>query len=359
MNSFLERLENLNLERQRYTLETLVSHLTKAGQYDRLRSLFDDELWMHARFEGSGFVYDGYISDVNIVWRDVAHPQALRQIEMGEEPTALAGCLRYALIRTSINSLSATYVPELIMRAVELGMWQPTRALSVAARISRAEKKFRMYALLLSTNTMNEEQHVDTLKAALTASLAMRWTSDCVQALVQLIPYFPADQRQNVIQIAFDKAVTIVTESSRAYALVTLAPYLTSSQLQMVLDIVLAMRYESDRVGPLNELVPYLSFDQRQEVLQTVLDATLATCDGFTRDYTLRTFAPQLAEFQPEVALDIALAISDSFDRVSAYVQILPHLPFEQRQKALQMALEPHSTIIDERNAVHALVLQP
>ncbi|MBE7557270.1 MAG: hypothetical protein HS126_40050 [Anaerolineales bacterium] len=128
MSSLLERLKTLDSERQRYILETLADHLNEAGQYDHLRALFDNDAWMHARFEGSGYIYDGYIKDLMPAWQENAHQQALQQIEAGEEPTAIAYCVRYALIRTTINSIATNYISGLITQAMGSGLWSASQA---------------------------------------------------------------------------------------------------------------------------------------------------------------------------------------------------------------------------------------
>jgi len=93
----------------RYGLENLATHLYQPGQFERLASLIDPS-WMAARFESSSYTYDGFLADLNLAWRQT-HDETLQQIDAGKEPAALADCVRYALIRTSINSLSANYVP--------------------------------------------------------------------------------------------------------------------------------------------------------------------------------------------------------------------------------------------------------
>jgi hypothetical protein len=49
MTNLTQRLESLDAERRRYTLETLAGHLDDAGQHERLHALFADPEWMSAR----------------------------------------------------------------------------------------------------------------------------------------------------------------------------------------------------------------------------------------------------------------------------------------------------------------------
>jgi aerobic-type carbon monoxide dehydrogenase small subunit (CoxS/CutS family) len=76
---------------------------------------------MHVRVPQSGYVYSGYLADLNAAWQR-AHNATERQVDANEEPSHLADCVRYALIRTSIKSLAGNYNVELVAGAVEVGL---------------------------------------------------------------------------------------------------------------------------------------------------------------------------------------------------------------------------------------------
>src|SRR5688500_14191425 len=137
----LERLERLDPERRQYTLNTLAAHLAEAGQYERLRALFDDPDWMKARVAAAGHTATGFRQDLERAWASLAHPSVLRAIEGGAHPAALTDCYRFALIAGSLNSLSGNYVPELIARALVTGRWSDERAIAVSAAIPDADQR--------------------------------------------------------------------------------------------------------------------------------------------------------------------------------------------------------------------------
>ena len=78
-----------------YHLDAVADHDPVAGE--ELRSLFADQAWMNVRVPQSRYLYDGYLADLDVVWRR-AHAEAHRQIDAGEEPAAIGDCVRYALI---------------------------------------------------------------------------------------------------------------------------------------------------------------------------------------------------------------------------------------------------------------------
>ena len=71
--------------------------------------------------------------------------------------------MRYSLIRTSINSLSANYGPSLVARAMELGMWTVERALSMIEKIPSPAGKVKMYVAILAKVEPDESQY-NTIK---------------------------------------------------------------------------------------------------------------------------------------------------------------------------------------------------
>jgi len=91
-----------------YLYHHLAYHLYQLADHDPtaesdLRGLFENHAWLHARVPRSGYLYDGYLSDLHLAWRRV-HITVCHQINTDQEPSALAISMRYALIHTTFNS---------------------------------------------------------------------------------------------------------------------------------------------------------------------------------------------------------------------------------------------------------------
>lgn len=136
-----------------YLYDHLVHHLAEAGLVHELRSLFADHEWLHVRVPQSKYLYDRYLDDLQKAW-DAAYSTCQSQIVEGQPRTALVDCFRYALIRTSINSIAADYSPQVIAKAVELGVWTIERAVSIVERAPSLE----LYAALLKTDKLDDYQ---------------------------------------------------------------------------------------------------------------------------------------------------------------------------------------------------------
>jgi hypothetical protein len=73
-----------------YIWEHLAYHLAESKNYDELRELFADMRWMNARFAQSGYIYSGYIADLDVAW-NMAEETAFW------DESRFADCFRYAL----------------------------------------------------------------------------------------------------------------------------------------------------------------------------------------------------------------------------------------------------------------------
>lgn len=153
-----------------YHLDQLVDH--DASAEDDLFGLFDNQGWLHARILQSGYLYDGYLADLRVAWLR-SYAVASRQIDADQEPSALADCVRYALIRGSINSLASQYDPFLVVSAVATGLWSAPRAINIAIRISDAEQRADALTYLLTTDRLQPAERSIVQRFAFEAILCI------------------------------------------------------------------------------------------------------------------------------------------------------------------------------------------
>jgi len=344
-----------------YLYDHLVYHLKATGDYPELKRLFDNHEWLHVRIPQSDYTYEGYIADVMTAWQDFAHPEALRQIEADSNPTAFADCVRYALIRTSINSLAANYVPELVARAVELGLWTAKRALSVAENVPNAEQKAKLYILLLQNNSLNEAEHGTAIKKGLASVISISSEQVRVKALVALSSHLIGEAREQALALGLIAVTSVKYEHSRADALVALTPYLTGKLLTQGLTVAFGIQNARYRAKALVALLPYLSGEAREHASAQGLLAALATpneeplhfnfYDG-SHANILALLIPYVTGSAREQALTegvvTSLAFQDDASRAKALVALLPYLIGATREQALTEGLTAAFAIPDE-----------
>jgi hypothetical protein len=324
-----------------YGLDSLATHLHLGGQGDRLQELISQP-WMAARFEGSNYTYDGFLADLMLAWQG-AHGETQRQIEADEAPAALADCVRYALIRTSINSLSANYVPALVARAVETGLWPAERALSVAGLVPDPRIRAHMLVVLLARVHLKAEQIDQARKSGLEAALAIGFEQARVGALAALAPQLTGEARVQALARGLEAALAIRKEEYRADALAALAPQLTGELLVRGLEAALVIGNEEDRASVLAALAPQLAGEARAQALARGLEAALAIEHVPYRAEALAALAPQLtgeARVQTLArGLEAALAIGNEPARAKALAALAPQLTGELLARGLEAAL--------------------
>jgi NB-ARC domain/TIR domain/APAF-1 helical domain len=258
-----------------YLYDHLAYHLHAAGALDELKGLFANQHWLHKRVPQRDYTYDGYLSDLMLTWK-CAHSEARRQIEAAQELTAFTDCIRYLLIRTSINGIAGNYVPEFIARAVETGLWTADRALSVVAKIPDEAKRAEMCIALLKVAGLSGEQQREVQRLGWKAALAVPYEWERARVLAALAPQLPGERRNEVLERALEAALAMPYEWGRAEVLAALAPQLTGPMLERALEAALAVPHEGQRAEVLAALAPQLPGERRNEVLERALAAALA-----------------------------------------------------------------------------------
>jgi hypothetical protein len=342
-----------------YAWRWIAYHLHGAGHDDVLRALFADQRWMERRFEHDGYAYTGYLTDLMVAWKDVAHVQALAQIEAGDEPAVLADCVRYGLIHSSINSLAGNYVPELVAQAVETGLWTAERALSITERVPDARDRAKMYTALLKTSGLTPDQRVEAQSRGLDAALAT-WNEQLrAHTLAALAPLLAGDQKTSALRAGLDAVLAIRYGGDQVHALAALAPQLDGDLLRVGLDAALALDDEQHRAHALAALASRLEGNQKTTALQAGLDAALALEYGQHRARALAALALQLDEDQKasalQAGLDAALALEYEVHRADALAALAPQLEGDQKTTALQAGLDAALAIWDVGDRADAL----
>ena len=303
-----------------YGLDHLAAHFYEGQQFEQLADLINQK-WMAARFEHDDYVYDGFLADLDLAW-DHAHTAAHRQAQAGEEPAALVSCIRYALIQTTINSLSASYPPDLVARAVETGLWSGRRALSVAGRIFDPDARARMLTALLDSGKLDPDLYSNTRERGLEAAVAIgdegHRADALANALAALAPHLEGPARAEALERGLEAAVAIGDEGpwaeARTGTLAALAPHLDeparAEALERGLNAALAIGDERYRAGALAALAPRLEGRARSEAMAWGLEAALAVADEGLRARVLLAFLPLVSDTQSLFAA-IRTAVAD------------------------------------------------
>ncbi len=279
-----------------YGLRNLAAHLDVGQQVERLHQLITDA-WMQARVVADGYRYSGFIADVMRAW-ERARTEAVRQIETNDaELTAFATCFRYALIQTSISSLSRNYPPALVTRALETHVWTIEHALDVCQHLADHEWRARLYVAVLKANSV-----------ALSES-----------------------NRHQIESLALAAVKAVTDRGGRAATLTVVAPHLHENHVAEALLVVQTFRPEEHRVNVLEALAPQLN----QSQVDTVIEWMMEFENDKGRVILLAVLASRLTEKQMNDAFALAKAIKNEQSRANALAAVAPRLNKAQLKDAL------------------------
>lgn len=338
-----------------YGLRNLAAHLDSAGQVERLHELITNA-WMQARVSGDGYRYSGFIADLLRAW-ERAHTEAVRQIESNDaEFTSFATCFGYALIRTSIRSLSRNYLPALISRALQTKYWSVERALDVGVHVADHVQRAGMYVAILQADEIlsGAQRHVAE-QAALNTAQQIEDHSERAKVLTELASHLSGGEKTKALGEAIEAAQRIEGPEARVEALAELAPHLSEVEKAKVLGEALAAAQSiagDEGAIALKLFAPTLSGLQ----VETALEAAMAITEGASRAQALADLAPRLSGEQACLALATTLAIEDKASQVWALAALVPRLSDEQKTQVLGDALKVALAIEEKANRVWALV---
>ncbi|MFN8470138.1 MAG: NB-ARC domain-containing protein [Caldilineaceae bacterium] len=344
-----------------YLYDHLAYHLEKLARTDgaylaELVGLFGDQEWMRLRFEQSGYTYDGYLADLDRCWQ-LRHEDLLAAIrEGGDVGPAWADSMRFALIRSSIVSLAATYVPALILQAVRKGLWSVERAYSVSRHVPDPWSRSGMLLQVAGQELHNAERRFKILHAALVAAQTIKDADDRAVMLTSLALQLTGDLKEQALKSALTAAQAIEDERDRARVLTRLAPQLTGDLKEQALKSALtaaqAIEYERDRARALTRLAPQLKDEMKVQALGVALAMALAINDYGDRARALHGLAPQFTGEQRWLALQAAVtaadAIENAHDRNRVLTDLWRQLTGEQTWLAMEAAATEAQMFMEE-----------
>ncbi|MBV7339281.1 hypothetical protein KFU94_65905 [Chloroflexi bacterium TSY] len=357
-----------------YLYDHLTYHLDQIADDDHtadadLNALFATSTWLYARVPQSNYEYDGYIADLTMAWQRV-HTRTQYQLEASHLPSTFSDCIRYALIRTSINSLTSNYDGALVVRAVQTGLWPPNRALNLATRMPDKKEGFEIIVSVLQSGTIDDAEYSRAQRLGFEAALNLQDTT----ALSILAPYLPEAQvpvvlvaviangllrnnkdlvtnlapylSQSLVQHGQKVASNVQGRESYANVMDALAPHLSGAQLDQMVEVALTHWPDG-----LSGLVPHLSNMQREQALET----TLTMHDERNQAQMLSALAPHLSRVQLKQAASSVINFSDWKIQLDALLGLLPYLSKEEQQLKSRQGLERILTQIEESDEDNTL----
>ncbi|WP_235497860.1 toll/interleukin-1 receptor domain-containing protein [Frankia sp. R43] len=271
--------------------------------------------------------------------RAEALTRLLPHLPAGEREAVVARALTAALGVSKSSERAEALTRLLPHLPVEEREAVVARALTAAFTADSRHEQARLVAGLAGHLPM------PALDWAIATAAAIENAEDQVEVLSGLASRLPADRLAEIVTAAS----AIVDDNRRARTLARIAPHLPSDHQGPVLTAVLTTPvspdWPGDRPDVLASLAPYLP----ARMLGQALSAAGAMSSGYDGELTraLAGLAPYLPAELLRQAVTVANSLEVPFDRVQALLELVPHLPVDDRQPVLARALEA-ATGIDQ-----------
>jgi hypothetical protein len=239
-------------------------------------------------------------------------------------------------------------LPQMVSRAVDLGLWEPRRALDFASEDPDAKRKATLCSLLLTTGKLSETERGAALRMALNGVEALASKPcDRLQLLVGLSAHLDDGLLLSAVQ------ATWATRSETALA--ALAPRLTQPLWKQALNAALALPDSwGDRARALAVLGPYLP----AELIPLALEAAFQLPETDVFDVPTRVIcamAPRLSGHSLERALLYSRFVNSPHRRAKVLAALAQRLEGERKGEAIRQAWESTSALGSDWERAEAL----
>lgn len=278
-----------------YALRNCAEHLAEAGRWEELHTLVasgaERQEWAEGRYASEGS-YVGYLADLQRAWQRAESDDGW---DMGRE-------IRYALIESSIRSLSENLSSALVLQLVETELWSPAAALA-------------------NIETAATEPH-------------------CVEVLERIARLMPAELGAEALRVTRG----ILDDESRSKALVALVRHLpvelAAEAAYEALTTADTVTFEPWRAALLRRLAERLPDNLPDELKARVLAAAQGIQIEWQRADALSGLVGQLPDDLKASAVAAAREIADENARARALSGLMGHLPVDLQAEVLRAVLE-------------------
>ncbi len=226
---------------------------------------------------------------------------------------------------------------------------------SLAVVHSMDSQDSRVHGLTILAKYAPESAREQTMADALAAASNLPHRYERVSALIDLIDILPPHLQENAYTNALDTARLIENENARARALNLMSAKLPTRLQSRALEIAQQLSKPEQRLSALCSLAQTMKPPDRLELADELLRAVQQLPFDYKRARAVGEIAEVLPPDRLEEALNIAQAIDDPVDRVTALTSIIPHLPTDQQREVAAAAWQYIRAIDNGYDAASAL----
>jgi len=258
----------------------------------------------------------------------------------------------------AVNSL--TQERERATLLAELAPTLPANMLvaSLAVAHTMREQDARVHALTILAHHVPQQARSQTVLDALAAATNLPNHFERVTALMALVDILPPHLLDQAYTNALETARLIDNENARARALSLIGQNMPQNLVPRALDITYQIRDFQQRLNALVGITPRLSKSRKPDVFKQMLVCIEQIPFEYKQSRALVSIAPHLQDEFLDDALQVANQFSDPFDRVNAYLALMPKFDETKRKELLDKTHQLIAQIddgYDRASAISAL----
>jgi len=347
-----------------YIHSHLTWHMEKAGRIEDIHALISEENenglngWYEALESlGQNAVF---IEDVSRAW-NLSEKESENQIEQGRKSSFIGLEIRYALIYTSINSLSANIPVNLLVAFLETKKWTEAKAFIYAQKEPKPyERTIKLISIYQKTK--DESIKKELMERALDVASKIEDEHLCLRALSAIVSHLNGPKKDELIEKALDIASKIEDDDAVARTLSVIVRNVDGPKkdklMEKVLDVASKIEKDYKRVQELSAIVPRLDGQRKEKVMEKAFDLASKIEDDYYRMQALSAIVRNIDGAKKdelmEKIIDVASKIENEHWCVSALSAIVPHINEQKKEKLIEKVLDVASNIEDDYIRVQA-----
>ena len=206
---------------------------------------------------------------------------------------------------------------------------------SLAVAHTMREQDARVHALTILAHHVPPQARSQTVLDALAAATNLPNHYERVTALMALVDILPPHLLDQAYTNALETARLIENENARARAINLIGQQMPQNLIPRALDITYQIRDFQQRLNALVGLAPRLSKSRKPDVMKQMLVCTTQIPFEYKQARALVSIATHLQDEFLDEALQLADSFSDPFDRVNAYLALLPKFDEDAQQELI------------------------
>ncbi len=259
----------------------------------------------------------------------------------------------------AVNAIQDEHVRAQLLAEIAPGLPGDMSVAAMAVAHDIRQRDARYLAFKALAEHLPQRAADRTWQDALALALALPRQLERVLALAEIAPHLQDDLAARTLNEALSTARSIPKERARVRALSTLAPLLVPYQ-QALADCLAdahTLGNPFEKVSALIALLPYLpEGDAAAVTINEILNDLRGITVEYRRARALASVVPHLPPTSMGAAAEIALDITDPYDRATTLVAFLPYLAGEAHAGVLESAWTAAGEITDHYDRAMALV---